>query len=313
MKRCPITYDPTDENKKYSDKGLRLLSPKLQSLADLPFSAEEQRIEAESRALKLSIQGVQPKLSAKLNIKKGCFDIVDQNGRYILKPQIERYKEVPENEDLTMRLAKISGIEVPLHGLLYSRDGSLTYFIRRFDRKGQNSKIHVEDFAQLSGKDRETKYNSSMENIATVIDQLCTFPAIEKLDLFRRTLFSFLVGNEDMHLKNFSLIKNGSKVSLAPAYDFLNTTVILATPSEEFALPLKGKKKNLTRNDFLQYFALERLKLSEQARNRVLDTFREVFPLWKSLVEQSFLTSPKKKQYWTLVESRIERLGLGNS
>jgi serine/threonine-protein kinase HipA len=183
--RCPITYEECGKEK-YSDKGLKRISPKLKKLNDFPYSADEQVKEAVARASKMSIQGVQPKLSVKLNIKKEIFEILDSGGHYIFKPQTMSYKEVPENEALTMRLAKSIGIEVPIHGLLYSRDGSLTYFIKRFDRFGRNQKIPVEDFAQLSQKNRETKYSSSMEKVASIIDEFCTFPALEKYKLFNR-------------------------------------------------------------------------------------------------------------------------------
>ncbi len=109
MNHCPITYAPCGDNR-YSEAGLRLLSPELTSLKDLEYTAEEQRIEAYNRASKMSIQGVQPKLSAKLNIKEGKFDIVDKGGRYILKPQHHLYPEMPENEDLTMKLAAEIGL-----------------------------------------------------------------------------------------------------------------------------------------------------------------------------------------------------------
>jgi serine/threonine-protein kinase HipA len=200
MNRCPITYEDC-QGGRYSLGGLKKLSPRLRSLKDFPFSAEEQVREAIFRAAKMSIQGVQPKLSVRLNVKEEIFEIVDKGGHYILKPQTVHYKEVPENEDVTMRLAKQIGIDVPLHGLLYSKDGSMTYFIRRFDRAGRNKKIPVEDFAQLSGKNRETKYDSSMEQVTSLIEKFCTFPALEKLKLFNLTLFNYLIGNEDMHLK----------------------------------------------------------------------------------------------------------------
>lgn len=151
MNRCLITYDFCGD-KTYSQRGLKLLSPTLKSLANLDYSSEELRLEAMQRAVRMSIQGVQPKLSAVLNSKEGKFEIVDKNGKYILKPQHQFFQELPENEDLTMQLAATVGINVPLHGLIYSKDGTLTYFIRRFDRKGQKDKIAVEDFAQLAGK-----------------------------------------------------------------------------------------------------------------------------------------------------------------
>jgi len=143
-------------------------------------------------------------------------------------------------------------------------------------------RLPVEDFAQLSGASRETKYDSSMEKVAGVIDQFCTFPALERVKLFERTLFSFLVGNEDMHLKNFSLITRNEKVELAPAYDFLNTTIALKGAKEELALPVKGKKSRLTRNDLLTYFARERLQINERVLNDVLSRFAKAMPAWRS-------------------------------
>lgn len=129
-----------------------------------------------------------------------------------------------------------------LNGLVYSKVNSLTYFIKRFDRIGHNKKLALEDFAQLSGEDRHTKYKSSMENVIAIIEQFCTFPKIEFVKLFKLTLFNFLVGNKDMHLKNFSLITKDRKISISPAYDLLNSTIAQKNTKEEIALPLKGKK-----------------------------------------------------------------------
>lgn len=142
-----------------------------------------------------------------------------------------------------MCLAEIVGLEIPVHGLIYSKDNSMTYFIKRFDRIGANKKLALEDFAQLSGEDRYTKYKSSMEKVAAIIESFCTFPKIEFVKLFKLTLFNFLIGNEDMHLKNFSLITRGSKVSLSPAYDLLNSTIAQKNAEEEIALPIRGRKK----------------------------------------------------------------------
>ena len=139
MSRCPITYGEC-EGGKYSLKGLKKLSPRLKNLKDFPFSAEDQVKEAIARAAKMSIQGVQPKLSVRLDLKNEIFEIVDTGGRYIFKPQTKNYREVPENEDVTMRLAELIGLDVPLHGMVFSKDNTLTYFIRRFDRVGRNKK-----------------------------------------------------------------------------------------------------------------------------------------------------------------------------
>lgn len=309
MNRCPITYEPCGEEK-YSRKGLLKLSPQLQKLEDFPYSAEEQRQEAAARADKMSIQGVQPKLSVKLRAKDGVFEVVDRDGQYILKPQNPLFREIPENEDLTMRLAETIGIETPAHGLIYSKDGSFTYFIKRFDRIGKNKKIPVEDFAQLAGKSRDTKYDFSMEKMIPILEQYCTFPAIEKVKLFRLTIFNFLVGNEDMHLKNFSLITDRPKIELSPAYDLVNTTIALKNPVEELALPLRGKKSRFKPEDFFDYFAVERMQLTQKSIDQIVKTFEGAFAEWKRLIEISFLSNEMKEAYWQLVEQRRDVLAL---
>jgi serine/threonine-protein kinase HipA len=207
-----------------------------------------------------------------------------------------------------MRLAATVRIEVPVHGLVRSVDQSLTYFIKRFDRDGR-SRIPQEDFAQLSGASRDTKYDSSMEKVAGVIDRFCTFPAIERVKLVERTLFSFLVGNEDMHLKNFSLVTRDGKVELAPAYDFLNTTIALKNAKEELALPLNGKKSRLTRRDVLEYFGRDRLQINDAVLNDVVSRFAKALPVWRELLGRSFLSEEAKLRYAALLGERQNRMG----
>lgn len=308
MKRCPITYEPIKENEYYSINGLKRLSPQLQKLDLLGFTAEEQRHEAISRMGKMSVQGVQTKLSAQLKIKEGCFKIVDQKGQYILKTQSALYPELPENEAITMSMAATIGIEVPVHGLMYAKDLSMTYFIKRFDRVGHSQKLALEDFSQLAGKSRDTKYKSSMEQVIDVIAQFCTFPKIEFIRLFRLTLFNYLVGNEDMHLKNFSIITKNQKNFLSPAYDLLSTTIAMKDPKEELALPLKGKKNNVTKKDFLTYFAIERLALNQAIIDDILNDFLQKTSSWHQLIEHSFLSTVMKEKYQNLVYERCEKL-----
>jgi serine/threonine-protein kinase HipA len=305
MNICSITYEPCEG--RYSPHGLQKLSRSLRHLQDLPYSAAEQIFEAAARAPKMSIQGVQPKLSAILNTRKSRFEVVDTGGRYILKPQNPQYRQLPENEDLSMRLAKAAGVPVPLHGLLYSKDGSRTYFIRRFDRVGEK-KIAVEDFSQLLGLNRDTKYNASMEKVAQVIDRYCTFPAVEKIKLFRLTLVNFLIGNEDMHLKNFSLMTRDGKVGLTPAYDILNTTIVLSDPKEEIALPIEGKKNKLDRDNLIDYFGQVRLGLNPKIISTILKDLNEVSATWNTLIGMSFLPKKMKEKYCLLLESRRKKL-----
>lgn len=308
MNRCPITFEIC-ESGSYSQAGLKLLSPRLTRLDNFPFSKTEQLEEAARRATKMSIQGVQPKLSVKLNVPKAVFEIVDSGGTYIIKPPHAIFDEVVENEDLTMRLARSSGIDVPLSGMIYTKDGTLSYFIRRFDRTPRHTRLPAEDFAQLSGHSRETKYDSSMEKVASVIEKFCTFPAVEKARLFRLTIFNFLVGNEDMHLKNFSLITRRGKTELSPAYDLLNTTLVLRA-TEELALPLMGKKSGLRRKHFIDYFGIERLGLPSKLVLTELDRFKALKNTWEKLISECFLAEKTKLRYVALVNERAQTLEL---
>jgi serine/threonine-protein kinase HipA len=309
MNLCPITYTPSGESR-YSEAGLKLLATGLKTLNDLEYTAEEQRKEAFNRAAKMSIQGVQPKLSAILSIKDEKFILVDKGGKYILKPQHQIYTQLPENEDLTMKLANEIGLEIPIHGLLWSKDNTLTYFIKRFDRKGQNDKVPVEDFAQLAGLSRDTKYDYSMEKIVKLIDDYCTFPAIEKVKLFKMVIFNYLVGNEDSHLKNFSIITDDNQVKLSPCYDLVNSTLVLKEQDEEIALPLKGKKKHLTRNILVDYFGKESCKLTEKSVEKVLETITLAIPKWKTLIDISFLSKDMKIKYLDLLDERLTTLNI---
>ena len=309
MNICPITYEPCG-NKKYSAKGLKLLSPKLGKLNDLPLTQEDQLKEVVARAVKMSIQGVQPKLSVKLRTKEERFEIVDRGGEYILKPQNNFYPELPENEDLTMRLAKWIGIEIPLHGLVYSIDGKFNYFIKRFDRYGKNKKLSLEDFAQLAGKSRETKYDFSMEKIIPLLDQYCTFPLLEKIKLFRLTLFNYLIGNEDMHLKNYSIINRDNKIELSPAYDLLNTTIASKNVKEEIALPISGKKSNLTYKVLIKYWGKDRLQLNENVISKIIVEIKNAQTKWEELIKISFLSNQMKEKYLNLLNSRRTKLNI---
>lgn len=305
MNRCPITYEPCG-TAKYSEKGLKMISTKLIGLNDLPYTASELRKEAANRAKKLSIQGVQPKLSASISIVDQEFKVVDQFGTYIIKPQNDIFPELPENEDLTMRMAKVLGINVPFHGMVFGKDGSLSYFIKRFDRYGKGKKYATEDFAQLTGNTRDTKYRFSMEKLVPVIEEFCTFPVVEKVEFFKRIVFCFVTGNEDMHLKNFSLITKNGKTTLAPAYDLLNSSIAIKSPEEEIALTLKGKKSNLKASDFTDYYAKERLQLNEKTIEAILQDMFQAKQKWKDLISISFLSDGMKEKYSQILEHRLK-------
>jgi serine/threonine-protein kinase HipA len=276
-------------------------------LEPLDFNTAELRTEAADRAEKMSIQGIQTKLSAILQLKGKRFRLVSQGGRYILKPQSEYYPELPENEAITMTLAETIGIKTPQHGLVNAKDNSKVYFVKRFDRRGRHTKLAVEDFAQLSQRTRDTKYDSSMEQIANILTEFCSFPKVEAVKLCKLILFNFLIGNEDMHLKNFSLITIGKKTTLSPAYDLLNTTIAQKNTKEELALPLNGKKNNLKKKDFLDYFS-QRLQLNDRVILKVMQDIKQAIPTWKKLISSSDLSKAMQEKYIHLLESRCQRL-----
>jgi serine/threonine-protein kinase HipA len=306
--RCLITNEPWDGPGPYSPAGLRLLDRRLQSLAPLPYTKDQLLEEAAARAVKMSIQGMQPKVSTVLRVTEGHMEIVDNGGRYIVKPPHLVHAELPENEALTMSLAATLGIEVPMHGLLQNGDQTHSYFVRRFDRAGWN-KQPVEDFTQLSGASRDTKYDSSTEQLIEIIDRFCTFPVLERMKFLDRLLCAYLTGNEDMHLKNWSLITRDDKVELSPAYDLLNSTIPNPRSREELALPLHGKKSNLRTDDFWRYLAGERLGLTAALIEQTRTRFAAACADWPARIEASFLSAEMKTRYLTLLTERRERLG----
>jgi serine/threonine-protein kinase HipA len=307
--RCLITNEPWEGPGPYSPAGLRLLNRRLSSLAPLPYTREQLIEEAAARSVKMSIQGMQPKLSTVLHANEGRMEVVDSGGRYIVKPPHLVYAELPENEALTMSLAATLEIEVPVHGLLINGDNTRSYFVRRFDRPGWD-KLPVEDFAQLSGASRDTKYDSSTERLIEIIDQFCTFPALERMKFLDRLLCAYLTGNEDMHLKNWSLVTRDGKVELSPAYDLLNSTIPNPKSREELALPLHGKKSDLRENDFWRYLAAERLGLAPALIENTKARFAAACAGWPERIGFSFLSEEMKARYLALLGQRRETLGM---
>lgn len=307
MRKCTFSYRQVEH--RYDPSALKRLNPRLDDLADLDYTSQELMYEVGLRASKLSIQGVQPKLSARLDLKNQAFQLVERKGQFILKPPSPNYANLPENEDCTMKLAKTVGLEVPQHGLVYGKDGQLTYWVRRFDRTAKDQRLSIEDFAQLSGASRKTKYTSSWERVAKVVEEYCSFPRVEFIKLFKLLLFCFLCGNEDQHLKNFSLLERDENKQLSPCYDQVNSTIVLVNAQEESALPLAGKKSRFKKSDFLLY-AKQRLKLTDLVISTVFKDIAVGLVTWDAIIEASFLPELSKQSYRDLVAERARRLGL---
>ena len=166
----------------------------------------------------------------------------------------------------------------------------------------------MEDFAQLSGNSRETKYDYSMEKLLNIIDEYCTFPVLEKIKLFNLTIFNFITGNEDQHLKNYSLVTRKNKIELSPVYDLINTTIALPNPQEEIALPIMGKKRDLTKKVLINYWGFEKLGLNNNVVSQILKQIDTSLPKWKDLIKTSFLTDDMQEKYINLISERYNIL-----
>ncbi len=305
MNRCPITCRECGSSL-YSAEGLKLISPVLRELKPLPFTSEELRLEAFSRSGEFSLTGSSLKVLAKINNSAESFEL-SPKGKFILKPQNILYPEIPENEDLTMKMAESCGIEVPVHGLTYNSDKSLTYFVNRFDRGAGKIKFPVENFAQLSGKTSDRKYDSSMEEITALIDKYSTFPVLDKIKLLRVVIFNYLSGNNRAHLKKFSLIKKDGVVSLGPFYALLNSAITDSGNDSEMALALNGKKNLFNKNDFIYYFAGSVLGLNSKTILNILNKFESSVSGWFELIQISFLSRKMKEKYFVILEKRIKQ------
>lgn len=260
----------------------------------------------------VTVPGVQPKLSIHMersdSRREARFTLVGMAGDYILKPPVERYPEMPELEHLTMRMAGNFGIRTAACGLIPLEDEQLCFITKRMDRDG-TAKIHMEDMCQLTDRLTEQKYRGSMEQVGKAILRHCTNPGFDALRLFDLTLFCFLTGNADMHLKNFSLLyKPGGDVSLSPAYDLLPTALLLPEDIEETALTLDGRKRRLTRKNLFQFGSSLRLTMKqiENALNRAHDCLSKAL----NTLQKGQCSPDARHRFKSLIDERRARIGI---
>jgi serine/threonine-protein kinase HipA len=259
----------------------------------------------------VTVPGVQAKLSFHFEparSQENRLTLVGVLGNYILKPPTPQFANLPENEDLTMHLAGLFNIKVVPHSLIRLKSGELAYITKRIDRVG-GKKRPMEDLCQLSGRLTEDKYKGSMEQVGKVIMQHSSNPLFDAQVFFELTLFSFLTGNADMHLKNFSLIdlENGL-TQLAPAYDLLSTRLVISEKDdpEELALTLNGRKRKLKSADFMHL--TDSLKLNQKQIDNIFKRLKKTMPKVLDFIEDSFLPEEKKVEYRELIEERAKRL-----
>jgi len=258
----------------------------------------------------VAIPGVQPKLSLHLEKDKGRsadrLTLVGLEGEFILKPPTKEYPEMPELEHLCMLLANKVGIETARCGLIPLADGKLAYITRRMDRT-RTGVLHMEDMCQLTDKLTEQKYRGSMEQVGKAILLYSSNPGFDALRLFELTLFSFLTGNADMHLKNFSLIYEADgTIRLSPAYDLLPTKLLMPGDKEELALTLNGKKSKLQRKDF-DAFGLA-LNLTDRQMKNAHERLQKNLAETAAMVKSSFVSKSTGKAFLAILHERTMRM-----
>ena len=279
---------------------------------DLPYS-EDQMSDLAADIIKshVAVTGVQPKLSVGIekNPDKNAPDritIVGVFGDYILKPPTAQYTNLPELEDLTMHLASITGIATVPHSLIRLQTGQLAYITKRIDRH-KRQKLHMEDMCQLTERLTEHKYKGSYEQIARVILKYSMNPGLDIINFFEQVIFCFLTGNNDMHLKNFSLIKPPDMgYSLSPAYDMVAAALVVEEDTEELALNLNGKKNKIKRKDFEAAMG----HLDGRVTANIFSRFRKSIPKWESFIDVSFLSAEMQQRYKELIKAKAGQLEL---
>jgi len=260
----------------------------------------------------ITVPGVQAKLSMSLiketqeNSYTRLTVVGALGGNYIFKPPSDNYPEMPQNEHVTMRIAETFNIQVVPSSLIRLESGELSYITKRVDRSEDGEKIHMLDMFQIT--EAFDKYKSSMEKIGRALHNYSENTMLDKIFLFELSLFSFLTGNNDMHLKNFSMIKSPSGWILAPAYDLLNVSIILPEDKEELALTLEGKKKKLKKEHFVKFgigLELTEKQIDSVFKRMLANKFSAI-----EWIDRSFLSDKMKDAYKEKLESRYTQLKL---
>lgn len=308
--RCYYCYQPLAEGRDHHEKCSReffgtstapVLEYSLDDMKALAKKAVDRRI---------AVPGVQPKISLSTEKNKGADGeprltvIGALGGQYILKPPTNEYSGMPENEHLTMRMAEAIGIPVVPSSLIRLSSGERAYITRRVDRPEDGGKIHMIDMYQIT--EAFDKYKGSVEKVGKALSRYSSNPLLDKTYLFDVVLFSFIIGNSDMHLKNFSMIEGASGWVLSPAYDLLNVAIVFPADEEEFALTINGKKNKLSRIDFEQLG--QNLGLNDK---QIRSTFRRILENKTTAIDwihRSFLPKDQKSAYLECLHNRYERV-----
>lgn len=310
-KKCLFCYNELDSEEDFhSACSLKFfgtnVAPKLNYTIDEMEELAQNIVESS-----IAVPGVQPKLSLGFindvlqNGNKGRLTVVGAlGGNYILKPQNKTFPEMPENEHLTMKMAEIFGISTVPSSLIRLKSGELSYITKRIDRKENGEKIHMQDMFQIT--EAFDKYRSSLEKIGKAITEYSSNTLLDILRFYEVILFSYITGNNDMHLKNFSLIRNSENWEFSPAYDLLNVHLHLPEDKEETALTLAGKKSRLTKKDFIKLGL--KFNLTEKQISNSIKRLKKEEKKMLTIIEKSFLTPENQEKYKAMIISRLDFL-----
>lgn len=310
--KCLYCYEPLTEEADFHKKCSREFfgtpaPPKL------PYSIDQMAELAKNVVERsIAVPGIQAKLSMSLieetreNTGTRLTVVGALGGNYIFKPPSDKFPEMPQNEHVTMRIAKAFNIQVVPSSLIRLASGELSYITKRVDRSENGEKIHMLDMFQIT--EAFDKYKSSMEKVGRALHSYSENTLLDKIFYFELSLFSFLTGNNDMHLKNFSMIKSASGWVLAPAYDLLNVAIVLPEDKEELALTIEGKKKKIKLEHFVKLG--KGLELTDKQIESVFKRMIKNKPNAIEWIDKSFLSDNMKTAYKEILESRFIQLKL---
>jgi serine/threonine-protein kinase HipA len=301
MAFCLICLENTRGEEEYHSRCIERLFG-TRRLPHLDVELGELYALAAKMAGKMSISGVQEKLSLKLSSDGERLEVAETGGRYILKPEPVRYAALPQNEHVTMHLASLVEVETPPFGLVRLKGGTLAYLIKRFDRLEDGTKLQVEDFCQLAGIPAKDKYEKgSAELCVRLLKKYASEPLIEARKLYRLLLFGWWVANGDMHMKNFSLLTepDGTR-RLSPAYDLVNTRLFFPD-DDSTAMMMQGRKKKLTRRNWIDFAAY--CGIPKKAAVTLLTAQIDALEPAIGLIQHSFLPEKARDEYERIVRA----------
>jgi serine/threonine-protein kinase HipA len=306
--KCLICYEKSEDV--YHDHCMiDIFGKKIIPLVDIDNDLLEKLAQNQLNK-KLVIAGVQKKLSLDLieqHGKNSRMTVTDLWGRFIFKPKSVA-PHLPENEHLCLKLAEAAKIQVEKGALIPTQNGELGFVAVRFDRDIHHNEYHQEDFCQILNKETFKKYNGSLEQVGKIIKKFSDFPGDNLYRLYELTIFNFLIGNVDAHLKNISLTyenANGVKTLLSPAYDLISTDLYIDDDNEESALAINGKKNQLETSDFL--VLAKNFGITAKVHGKIISNFENILPLWDRIIDKSFIEVHKKTKFKKLIRKKMQR------